>query len=97
MFKRELKGQIRKTERRERGVVNTDGEMEKLHFDGAKLNHVCDGGLGTFRQIEAVMSAQRDYCHLCYAMIACCHHLQMRRRGIFFSRCDSNPAYRQGD
>lgn len=47
------------------GEVSGDGEAEKLHFDGSKLNQRCNGGLRAERQIETVMSAPRDYCHVC--------------------------------
>lgn len=42
--------------------VSGDGEAEKLHFDGGKLNQLCNGGPRADRQIETVMSAPGDYC-----------------------------------
>lgn len=47
------------------GEVSGDGEAEKLHFDEGKLNQLCNGGLRADRQIEMVMSAPGDYCHVC--------------------------------
>lgn len=60
---------------------SSDGEAEKLHFDGGKLNEVCSGASG---QIEMVMSARRDHCHLCvrHVMIACHHNHKMSHKNI---------------
>lgn len=42
----------------ERGEVSGDGEAEKLHFDGGKLNQLCNGGLREDRQIETVSTGR---------------------------------------
>lgn len=59
-----------KTRRGVGGEVSGDGEAEKLHFDGGKLNQFCNGGLRAERQIETVMSAAWDYCT---CVCACVH------------------------
>lgn len=83
--------ELKSEEGEEGGEASQDDQAEKLHFHGGKLNQVFDEGLGAEQQIETVMSAHKDYCHLCYVMIACPHLLQMQLTDIFAHTLTETP------
>lgn len=106
--KSEVRGGKGRRERRrgggggEGGEVSGDVKAEKLHFDGGKLNQLCNGGLRAERQIETVMSAPRDYCHLCVRVCVSCDDCLLSpssslAQEYLRSHCDSHSAHLWGE